>query len=735
MKSKLSKILILVIALVMAFGSISVFAFESYDTYTYSIDGEPLHSPTAYSAERSVDSRGMGLGSTKLSQANDVFADYLGNIYITDKGNNRIVILDGEQYVVKDIISEYIDENNEKKTLNKPTGVFVTDPTKTKTGETQAYIYICDQGNKQIVVFDESLNYVKTLGQPDSPLINGTNYYIPYAVAVDIYGRIFVVSDTCYQGVMVLSSDGDFTGFIGAQKITEGVFESIWRKFQNSEQKEATAQAITQPFNNIAVDDDGFVYVTLAYGTSGEKTKERSQQMAALKSKSPTYSPVKKLNSTGKEIMKRNGFFDPSGEVGIFYADEVSNIIDIAMGAEGAWSILDSNLAKADSRCRIFTYDQNGNLLYAFGDKGDQLGSAEGYVAMTYQVIDGQYKLVLLDKAAQNDKITIYSPTEYCNTITKALKNQNEHNYSESIDCWRELLAKNNNFDLAYIGIGKALYNQGDYEGAMDILAFAYETDYYSRSFAEVRKNIIGTWLIPLLIVAIALIVLFLKFLGWAKKKNKEVSLIVGRKKYWQELIYSFHLVFHPFDGFWDLKHEKRGSVRAATTILGATVLAFFYQAIGKGYIFQPRETYDTIILQVVAVLIPVLLWVVANWCLTTLFDGEGSLKDVYISTCYALAPLPLFIIMSTVLTNVLTTGEGQMVTLLTTFGYVWAAFLLFFGTLVTHGYSVGKNVITILGTILAMVIIMFIAILFSSLVVKMITFIVSLVMEAWNRV
>ena len=731
MKNKLTKLFILLIVAIMTFGSVTVSAFESYDTYTYSIDGEPLHSPTAYSAEDSYDSRDMGL-SVKLSQSEDVFADYLGNIYIADKGNNRIVILDADQYVVKGTISEYIDENNVKKSLKSPTGVYVTDPTKMKDGSTQAYIYVCDWGNSQLVVFDESLNYVKTISKPESSLVT-TEIFVPYAVAVDIYGRIFVVSKSCSNGVIVLSNDGDFTGFIGAQKISSGVLDSIWKNFQTDAQKEQTSVATTQPFNNITVDDDGFVYVTLNY--SSEKIDEKSKQMAALKSKAATYSPVKKLNSTGKEIMKRNGFFDPSGEVGVFYAKEVSNIIDVAIGAEGAWSILDSNPADSTARCRIFTYNNNGDLLYAFGDKGDQLGSAEGYVAMAYQVVDGQYKLVLLDNAAQNYKITVYSPTEYCDTITKALKNQNDHNYAESIECWQELLTKNNNFDLAYIGIGKALYNQGDYEGAMEILSFAYETEYYSLAFAEVRKEIISKWLIPLLIVAIVLIVLLLKFLGFAKKKNKEVSLIVGKKKYWQELIYVFHLVFHPFDGFWDLKHEKRGSVRAATTILGITVLAFFYQAIGQGYIFQPRENYDTIILQVVAVLVPVLLWVISNWCLTTLFDGEGNLKDVYISTCYSLAPLPLFVIVSTILTNVLTVTESQMVTLLVSVGYVWVAFLLFFGTLVTHGYSIGKNVITILGTILAMVVIMFVAILFSSLVIKMVTFIISLVTEVWNRI
>ena len=70
------------------------------------------------------------------------------------------------------------------------------------------------------------------------------------------------------------------------------------------------------------------------------------------------------------------------------------------------------------------------------------------------------------------------------------------------------------------------------------------------------------------------------------------------------------------------------------------------------------------------------------------------------------------------------------MVSLLVTIGYVWVGLLLFFAMSVTHDYSMGKNVITILGTIVAMAVIMFIAILFSSLVIKMVTFVVAIVTE-----
>ena len=357
-------------------------------------------------------------------------------------------------------------------------------------------------------------------------------------------------------------------------------------------------------------------------------------------------------------------------------------------------------------------------------------------MAITYQIVDDQYNLVLLDLSGTNGvTVTVYHPTEYCDLIMEALYNQANHNYSDTIENWEAILTQNTNFDLAYIGIGKALYNQGDYEGAMEMLSTAYETEYYSKAFAEIRRDVIAKWMIPMLVAAIALIVLLVKFLGWAGKKNKATSLKVGRKTYGEELLYVFHIIFHPFDGFWDLKHEKRGSVRAAATILGITIIAFFYQGIGRGYMFNPRGNTSTLFDQILAVGVPVILWVVSNWCLTTLFDGEGSMKDVFVATCYSLAPLPLFVIVSTVLTNILTTSEGSIVSLLVTIGYVWVGLLLFFGMVVTHDYSTGKNVITTLGTIVAMCVIMFIAILFSSLLVKMGTFIVSLFTEIGGRI
>ncbi len=713
MKSKIVKIFIFSLVLAMLFGTVSASAYSAYDTYTYSIDGETLKSPTAYDPNIVVNSAKMGLATPLGNPVGDLVVDEVSNVYIADTSNNRIVVLNKYYSYIAEI-SKYVDEYGREQSLKTPEGVFARD----------GLVYVCDTGNARVVVFDRlnGYSYVKTLYKPDSALLKAEAFY-PTAIAVDQYGRIFIVSTKCYEGVIVMSSEGDFTGFIGAQRATYSIVQMIWRRFQTAEQRANQVANISVSYNNLSIDKDGFVYVT-------NNKLDETKQAATITSKAATYSPVKKLNSAGDEIMKRNGFFDPGGEVDILLSEKgVSSIVDVTIGEEGSWSILDNK------RSRIFTYDNNGNLLFAFGDHGTQLGNGLDFKAIAYHNVDGVNYLLALDNSTSGYQITVYSPTEYCDTIMDALRNQNEHKYNETIEYWQAVLTKNNNFDLAYIGIGKALYSQGKYAEAMDMLSKAYEVQQYSEAFAESRKDFLGKgWLIPMVILIIVLVVALVKFLGWAKKKNKAVSLKVGRKTYGEELLYAFHVWMHPFDGFWDLKHEKRGSVRGGLTILGVTIIAFFYQSVGRGYIFNPRDTYSTIFVQVAAIGIPVILWCVANWCLTTLFEGEGSFKDIFVATSYSLTPLPILVVISTILTNVLTLAEGTSVTLLVTLGYIWVAFLLFFGTLVTHDYQLSKNLLIVICTIVAMAVIMFVAILFSSLIIKMVMFVMSIITEIANR-
>ena len=705
---KFSRILALAFCLMLAIGCLPLNAITPYSTYTYSIDGFALMSPDAYTPDRQIDSAYMGV-EPAIDDPRDLVVDQNNNIYIADAANNRIVVLD-RYYKLKFYINSFVNGNGVPDSLKNPSGVFVTDDK----------IYVADTDNNRIVMFELDGTFYKVIEEPDSDVFPEGSIYKPVAIAVDAYGRIYVISSTTYMGVIAINEEGIFQGFIGAQKVTISAMDILWRRFQTEEQRKLSQQYVSTEFNNITIDEKGFIYVTTS-------SIDSNSQQAAIRSKSGTYAPVKKLNTAGSDIMKRNGFFGPGGEVNITNVSTAeitgpSKIIDVAVGPENTWSIID------EKRSKIYTYDEDGNLLFIFGDKGQQLGNIQSIEAVAYLDTD----ILILDKTA--DSISVFRRTEYGDLLLEAIRNTNERNYDQTIDYWTEILKRNNNFDSAYIGIGKCLYRSADYEESLEYYKAAYDTKNYSNSFKEIRKNWIANYiiLIPVFVVVVVLALFF--WSKYATKLNKKTQLKKGKKTFWEELVYAQHLIFHPFDGFWDLKHEYRGSVRAALVWNAIAILTFYYQSVGTGYIFNPRNTSSTILIQFTAVIVPVLLWSVANWCLTTLMDGEGSFKDIFVATSYSLVPIPILIIPSVIYSNVALATESTIVNLLVTFAFVWAGMLIFFGMMVTHDYTFTKNVITSVGTIVGMAIIMFIGILFSTLLAKIVSFISSIVTEITYR-
>ena len=759
--------------------ALPVSAATPYQTYTYSIDGTALHSPDAYVPSKNIDATYMGLNDveflckyhpdlatareklaeteaamaeaektygtahdnykqaaaavtaatttyndlvknySKIANPSDIEVDASGNVYIADTGNSRIVVLD-RYYNVKFIIASFLNKQGIMDGLNKPKGVYITadKPLEEKEGK----IYVCDTEAYRIVTFDHDGKFIDIIPKPESELFDASSVYKPVAVAVDDYDRLYVVSSTTYQGIIVMTEAGEFTGFVGAQKVTISAWDRIWRRFQTEEQRKLSESYVSTEFNNITLTGD-FIYVTTS-------SISEANVISSLTSKSGDYSPVKMLNASGDEIMRRNGFFAPSGEVDhkkLKVSDTIfgaSTIVDVAVGPEKTWSIIDQK------RSKVFTYDFDGNLLFAFGDMGRQLGniSQKGLAGIVYQ---GDNMLLL---NATDATFTVYNRTEYGNVLIEALRNQNNRQNDLAIADWQEILKRNSNFDAAYIGIGNALSNENKFEESLTYYKAAYDTANYSNSYKELRKNWISKYIILIPIAVGALAFGIAKFMGFANKYNKRVSTSKEKRTYLQELMFTFHVILHPFDGFWDMKHEKRGSLRAGLTILGVTLVAFYYQSIGQGYIMNPTGAYSTIFSTITSVCVPLALWVISNWCLTTLFDGEGSMKDIVIATCYALAPLPIIMIPVTIASNFVLVSEVSLLTLFSTIALIWAGILIFFGTMVTHDYTMGKNVITTLGTIGGMVCIMFIAILFSTLLGKLVSFVTNIVTELQYR-
>ena len=132
--------------------------------------------------------------------------------------------------------------------------------------------------------------------------------------------------------------------------------------------------------------------------------------------------------------------------------------------------------------------------------------------------------------------------------------------------------------------------------------------------------------------------------------------------------------------------------------------------------------------------MLPVLLLTISNWCLTTLFDGEGSLADVYIATCYSLLPVVMLVLPTVMVSNFVTLSEQDILTMIETVAWGWTAMLWFFGMMVIHDYGLFKNIIITIATIIFMMFVMFVAVLFTSLLSRVFTFFYNIYAELSYR-
>ena len=158
-----------------------------------------------------------------------------------------------------------------------------------------------------------------------------------------------------------------------------------------------------------------------------------------------------------------------------------------------------------------------------------------------------------------------------------------------------------------------------------------------------------------------------------------------------------FYVARHPFEGFEDLRWKKAYNTKVSLVI----VLCFFVitvcQQVMTGFLFNNNYVkIFNIVPLLVQTIILFFTWVIGNWSLCTLFDGEGSVKAIMSVSAYALVPYLITQVVVILASNVLLRSEG--------------AFIVFFQ------YSVPKTLLAMVFTVAAMVVILFLLVLLLSL-------------------
>lgn len=206
-------------------------------------------------------------------------------------------------------------------------------------------------------------------------------------------------------------------------------------------------------------------------------------------------------------------------------------------------------------------------------------------------------------------------------------------------------------------------------------------------------------------------------------------------KKTLSSLRFARFVIFHPFKGFWELKAEKRGTVGAATSVLTALIAVYILRYQFTGFVLNYNEPNEmNVFMQISYVLFPFLVWCTANWSVTTLMDGEGTFRDIYIASAFALVPLLIINIPQLILSQVLVEDELVIYTLLDSAAMIWTAFLMIVALMTVHQYSMPRTIATAAITVVTMIVILVILLLFFSLLSQVWAFVRLLYFELFQR-
>jgi hypothetical protein len=636
--------------------TVSASESSSY-TYTQSVDKEWIRTQDAYMPGT------IFLNDGTLSAPEDLFI--FGNkIYIADAIVGEDGKVTGGQIVVYDMDSREIVTFG-KETLVNPMGLFVTEEA----------IYVADKGAQAVFKLSHTGDVLMALGRPESYLFSEQSQYLPTAVAVSSQGIIFVCGEGAYEGLMQFDKNGVFQGYFAANATKMTFADRVKELVFNEEQMEQLLNRIPNALYNVDISDRDLIY-------SITQLEANSVWTTAVQ----TENAMKYHNMAGTDILSTDLI---EGE---------HNFVDVAAYRDGL------SLAVTNTGI-IYEYDSTGNVIFSFGGMASTERSGH-FTNATAIDIDDSGNIYILDR--EGKYFQMFFPTDFANATHEALYKLSQGSYEESEDTWLELLSLNGMSYVAHQGYGKVLYQQMRFEEAAEEFKIIGDKASYSECMWEIRNNWFQSSLPYVLVILILLFILsFVKKILMKKgilKKRKPTQnrYVLDVKRNWS---YMVKMLKNPIDEFYDLKKKIHGSTLSATVLFILAFAIYLVDMFGRSFAFRFVDTKGTALLSTaVMFLVPAVLWVIGNYMISAINDGEGTLRSVYVATAYSLVPYIIFGPIVIASTYVLTLNEAVIVHYLWAIAIAWSAILIFVSVREIHDYTIKETVKIILLTLFFMI-------------------------------
>ena len=582
----------------------------------------------------------------------DMAIDDQDHLYIADRDNRRIVEYDiNSDSIVKIITHE---------SLKGPTGVFLA-----SNGD----LYVADPAASAVIHFNAAGEYVEIFTRPTTASFGDTAYK-PSKVAVDNRGNLYIQSEGVYNGIIQLSSSGEFLGYFTSNKVSLSIAQMLQDLFFTEEQKATLTNRVPTTFSNVFMDKDGIVYST----TMG-------LQLHGLK----------KHNTAGQDMLSST------------FVWGANDFTDVTVDKDG--------IIYATSKTgRIYIYTNDGQFIFFFGSAYGDADIAGLFSSLSSIVVDSQGRIWALD----SDKAFIQSfkPTEYAQSIYSATVLFSQGRYEEATVIWNNVLRLNQMSVVAHNGIGMNLLYQEEYAKAMLHFKVAGNRGGYSEAYWEVRN----TWLQSNLTVILGTLLGIFLLLALTKRIRNRSKFIAKSKgvfhrflnlRFVSDCLLFLRVMRHPIDSFYDIKAKKAGSLISALVVYLSVFAIFIWYTLGKGFIYQflMIEDIDMNAL-IVGFFSLTILFVFCNYLVSSINDGEGGFFDLFKMMAYSFGPMMIGYVIIIGLSYILTYNEMFFLQVIEQVAIIWTGVNLFLGIQEIHNYETKAAVKSLIMTVMFMLLI-----------------------------
>ena len=557
-------------------------------------------------------------------------------LYIADTGNRRIVLFDiNSGNVVREILYEG---------FRAPRGVFVT-PDET--------LYVADSLAGAVFILNAQDECIKTIYAPHS-IAFGDTPFAPVRIGVDPRGSMYIIGEGVYSGIIHLSSEGEFLGFFASNQTTLTFVQFLQNIFFTERQKQGLLDRLPLNFSNVFVDTRGVVY-SVSMGRDVARAGEA----------------LKKHDMAGRNMLT---------------TQTTMSLTDVSVDMYG-------NIFTTSTQGWIQVNAGDGEEIFFFGAGHLSAEDIAGWYSNLVSIaVSSEGHIWALD--SEKAFLQSYTPTEYTQSIYLAQQLFNEGRYVEAGKEWNNVLRFNQMSVLAHNGLGKSWLYQEEYEKARYEFLVAGNREYYSQAFWETRN----IWLLNNMSYILITFVFLFGGLFILKRADRKQTVktaagnVINRimnAKYVNTTLFAFSVARHPLDSFYYMKLKEKGSLPGAAVNFIFFFAAYMIYQTSKGFLVQFAEIEDMDFNVIIGGFIGLyLLFVICNYLVTSINDGDGGITDIFKLASYAMFPLSVTLLAVTLISHILTDNEVFLLNFILAGGFAWSGTLLWLGLQEVHNYS-----------------------------------------------